>query len=231
VQIRHLLATAVALAVLSLAPIARADTITYNIPDIGTFPGIADPNIFATYTGTGFVGLYGPRAGDAFIHIFGLELPDLSRTALNVDVSGLAGSAINSAFLSFSLTDGQAGTQDVTVTSFDANGTLGHFFAPPDDLGARHFNVSGLGPNALDVTDLLSARVAGGEGWLGLHLEGATLQQFSYTALDRDNAQVRLSVDYTPASSAPEPTSLSLLTSGLVSAAGCLARRRKRTVS
>jgi hypothetical protein len=218
---------------LLLAGRAHADSITYDIKDIGTFSSYTDTQTSDTFTGTGFVGLYGSTEGSiSFAHLFGIEHSDYSHTALNVDVSGLAGSTINGAFLDFTLLNGYPETQSVTATSFDANGTLAYSFNPPSNLGFLTFPVNGLADNSLDVTPLLASRVGVGNNWFGLYLNGSSLYQWTYTysgyGYNADSAKVRLVVDYTPGEvpDTPEPNSLVLLATGGLPLLGYLRRRK-----
>ena len=218
---------------LLLAGRAHAVSITYDLKDIGVFNSYMDTHTSDTFTGTGFVGLYGSVEGtNAFGHLFGLEGSDYSHTALNVDIGGLAGSSINSAVLDFTLLNGSAGTQTVTATSFDANGTLAYSFDPPSDLGSLNFPVNGFADNSLDVTPLLASRAGAGNNWFGLYLNGSSLGQWTYTYSgyrnDADSAKVRLVVDYTPGQipSDPDPNSLALLATGGLPLLGFLRRRK-----
>jgi hypothetical protein len=225
------IAAAAAVALLVMAPKAHADSVTYTIPDIGSFKDFSSSDTSATFSGTGFVGLYGPRVGDGFNHLFGIELDNFSRTELNVDVSGLAGSTINSAFLSFDLKDGFADPQTVTATSFDANGALGYSFDAPSNLGTGSYPVNGLASNSLDVTSLLTDRISANQDWFGLYLQGSTVQQSTYaydfptSSILADRANVRLTVDYTPCVT-PEPGSMALLATGVLPLLGFRRRRR-----
>jgi hypothetical protein len=187
----------------------QATVVTYTIEDIGTFANYTTLNSGQTYSGTGFVGLYETalNGSDMFGHLFGLEDVNFSRTALEVDVSGLAGATINSARLDFTLQNGASASQSVTATSFTANGNLGWFWTPPDTLGSATHTVVGQSPNSLDVTSLLAAQVAANATWFGLHLSGTSAYQWTYTwpglGYDPDSANVRLVVDY---SAVPEPS-------------------------
>ena len=202
---------------------AKATTVTYDILDITDFANYTSLDTSETWTGDGFVGMY----DDSFAHLFGIEVADFSRTALNVDVSSLFGATISSATLEFVLDWNSGTTQNVTLTSFDANGTLGHFWNTPTNEGTQVYSVSAVGPNALDVTSLLQDRVSANEGWFGLHLQGSTAYQYTYTydnyGEDSDSAQVRLVVEYDMAP-VPEPATLSLLGMGLL---GLIARSRR----
>jgi hypothetical protein len=220
---------AVALLILTVA--APAGVIVYTIPDIGTFPGYTNPNTADTYSGTGFVGLYGVESGNppSFVHLFGLESTDYSRVILQVGISALTGSTINSAVLTFKTLD-EHDVQTVTATSFTANGTLGFYYTPPDNLGTVGFSTLAQDDQSVDVTGLLSARVGAGAGWFGLHLVGTTEEVYPYTYTfpvyggTPDSAMVRLTVDYT--SAIPEPGTLVLLGAGLLLVAGLRLRRR-----
>ena len=76
---------------------ARGDVITYVLPDIGDFDGYLNYDTTATYTGSGFVGMYPDFP--AFAHLMGLEYYSgvFSQTALQVDISALIGKTVLSA--------------------------------------------------------------------------------------------------------------------------------------
>ena len=196
-------------ALMAVVSSADAEVQTYVIEDIGTSADYSTPDIGQSYSGTGFVGMYATE----FVHLFGVEQTDHSRTALQADISGLGGVTIQSAFLSFDLTNGNDATQNVTVTSFTADGSLEHFWTPPDNLGSAVHSVTGLSSNVLDVTSFLRDRVAAGDDWLGLHLQGSTEYQWADTSTEfganADEANVRLVVDY--GTDVPEPATLTLL--------------------
>lgn len=198
---------------------ANATSITYDILDIADFANYSDSDLSQTWTGDGFIGMY----DDSFVHLFGIEIEDFSRTALNVDVSALAGATITSAYLEFVLDFNSGTTQDVTVTSFDADGTLGYFWDAPTVEGSQVYSVSAIGANSLDVTALLQSRVSANEDWFGLHLQGSTEFQYTYMFDSPDDAMVRLVVEYDSAP-IPEPATLSLLGLGL---AGLVVRSRR----
>ncbi len=185
---------------------SQAASLTYSLLDVGNFASYAVDNTGQSFSGTGFVGLYeaAQNSTDQFVHLFGLEVADYSRTALEVDISALAGATINSAFLSFELKDGDVASQTVTVTSFSADGTLEYFWNPPDVLASANYTVTSLVPSILDVTGLLQARVNANAGWFGLHLQGSDASQYTYTDASQvsgnpDSAVVRLNVDFTAA--------------------------------
>src|SRR5215469_10648138 len=97
---------------------ALADTTVYSIQDISLNPG---------FTGTGFLSI------NPYTHSinqeFGLEYYTptgvYSETEMEVDISGLTGTTISSAVLSYNLLNGDPGEiQTVTATSFLAQGQL-----------------------------------------------------------------------------------------------------------
>jgi hypothetical protein len=208
---------------------AKADVITYALPDVGNFSGYMDTNTSDTFTGNGFVGIYpAGGAGPAFAHLFGLEHYSgvFSETQAQVNIAALAGAHINSATLSYNLLDGAGESQTVTVTSFTTTGTLGYNETPPDNLGMTSFTSNGLSANSVDVTALLQAAVMSGNGWLGLFLTPngpGDSHQWTYTSgFQGDEAALRLTVDYSLAS--PEPATLAVF--GTL-AAGAFGLRRR----
>ncbi len=205
------------------ASISGATTLNYNILEIGDFPYYTNTNISDTYSGTGFVGIY----PDKFVHLFGIEQTAYSRTALQVDVSALAGFTINNAYLTFDLLNGSHDTQNVTFSSFDANGILGHFWNITA-IDTQTSAIKGLSSNSVDVTNLLTNRLATGDNWFGLHLQGTDAYQWSYTSniYNPDSAHMRLVVDYGTAP-VPEPTTMLLFGTGLVGLLGNKIRKKK----
>jgi len=209
------LAAACVVILFAAAGQTRAGVVTFQVNDIGSFAGYAALNTGQTYSGTGFVGMY---SNNRFAHLLGVDAQYPSRTAMQIDISALAGSTITSALLTFDLLDGSSATQNVTVTSFTADGNLGYFWTPPDNLGSDLFSVNGRTSNALDITAFLQERIDAGADWLGLHLQGSSTYQWTWThnepGYGPDAAGVRLIVDYTPASSppavVPEPSAFAI---------------------
>jgi len=217
-------------AALTAALATHAASISYVITDIGTFEPYSVDNTGQSFSGTGFVGLYetARNGADQFVHLFGVEQNDYSRTALQVDISALAGATITSAYLSFDLIDGGAGPQDVTLTSFTADGTLEWLWTPPDVLGTLVRSVVDS-PNSLDVTSLLQERVSNGANWFGLHLQGSTEYMWTYTSAGEDgnpdSANVRLNVEF---ANVPEATPGSVLGLAGITIGGLAVLRRRR---
>lgn len=224
---RHLLA-ALAFSSLLVPAASQAAIVTYELPDILTFTTYTDTNVAATYSGTGFGGMYNTRANDvpAWVHLFGVEQTDYSRTVMQVDISGLSGQTIVSATLSFLLLDGAAGPQDVSLTAFDGGaGALSYQWnAPAINYGNLVASVT-TGANAIDVTSLLAASVGGGDSWFGMHLQGTDQFMWTYTYAGfnygADRAVVRLTVE---TAAIPEPGTLALIGLALAGLAG--ARKR-----
>lgn len=211
-----------------LAPAAWSATITIPITDIGTFESYENSNTADTYTGTGFVGMY----DYAWAHLFGLESSDYSRTILQADLGALAGATISSATLSFDLLDGQAGPHGIILTSYNADGTLRYSWDAPTSLGTANATVDS-GPNTIDITSLVTARLAGGGTWLGLHLQGTDDCCYMWTYTDPgdganpDSAMVRLNITYEGGlAQVPEPATYGLMGAGLIGLAWMLRRRR-----
>ena len=209
------------------ASIASASVTTYVIEDIGEWGAsyTTDNASSLIFTGTGFVGMY---SDDSFAHLLGIEGATTSRTAMQLDITALAGAEINSARLEFDLLNYNGWTvrtQNTTITSFTANGTLGYYWDAPDTLGSLIFPTTNNSDRmSLDITSLLTERVNSGSDWLGLHLQGSTTAQWTYTWDSScnqkvpDGAQVRLIVD-----SVPEPATVVLLALG----AGMILKKKK----
>lgn len=198
---------------------ANAALISYDILNL-TNEGQSSSNV---YTGNGYVGMYNSQ----FNGIFGVELQDYSRTALQVDISALFGKTINSAYLKFTVNNS---SQVINLTSFSANGTLGHFWNAPNNLFSGSA-VSTMGSNTIDVKNYLLAGLAANTGWFGLHLKGTTSYQWiPANRVNRpDAASVRLEVDYSESTNpkpVSSPTPISLL--GLSLAGLALLRRKTK---
>jgi hypothetical protein len=209
---------------LPFGELLQATTVTNVITDIGAFAGEATPNVGQTYPGTGFVGLSSSVSGGLFAHCFGAGGGEA--TVLEVDMSAFSHAQINSARLEFKADHYADSVLDIRVLSFSANGNLGFFYNPPDNLGYSYFF-----PNAtsisLDVTTLVQARANAGAAWLGLHLWSLDTIAYTYTDptegdYSADSAQVRLIVDYT---AIPEPSMFAL--TGLGAAALLITGRRR----
>lgn len=212
-----LAATLLAAAGLCAAP-ARATIVTFDILQLSHD---ADP-LGSQYAGTGYVGLY----QDSFNGVFGIEnwIGFESRTALQVDVSSLAGATIHGARLDYSIVH-STGPQAVQLEAFTSTGVLGHAWNPANVLLAG-LAPSDIGDNSLDVTDYLQQGLAANTGWFGLWL--AATDQPQWTSANRsgepDGARVRLTVDFeAPSTTVPEPMTLGLVATGLLALA--LSRR------
>ena len=157
---------------------------------------------------------------------------------MQVNISALAGATITSATLSYTLLNGGSSSQGVTVTSYTSDGTLSfNATPPPTNLGSTTYTSTGLSANSVDVTSLVQGSVNGGSGytgWLGLFLTPlgpGYNPQYTYTSGYGDNsADVQLTVNYTPATTAvPEPSTM--LIAGLSGVLLVLYARRRRAAA
>jgi len=199
------------LAAITAVWVARADSIVYDIPDLLPLGTFGVPNTGQTYSGTGFV-----QNTPNNSHQGAFEISSNFSTALNVDISALAGMHVDSAALSFFIdTQPDSVFATATITSFSADGDLGYFLTPPDNLDSFQAPVHGQ-TNTIDVTDLLAARVDDGADWLGLHLtsDGSRLWTWTSGPGDPNAANVQLAVEFSPAV-VPEPSSMVSLGIGL----------------
>lgn len=215
------------LTALALAPVAKAASVSIPILDIGTFESYTAPSNYETSNSTGFFGMYESELA----HLLGLEQENFSRTVAQADIGFLNGATISSATLSFYLLDGSSAPQDIQLTGFDSGGTLAHTWeAPGANIGQGYFSVTGQGPNVLDLTVLVQMAADANIDWLGLHLQGTSAYEWTYTGTGgaADNAQVRLNIEYEGGESQPVPevqTYATLAGAGLI--AGQALRRRK----
>lgn len=193
---------------------SKAAFLTYQIKDVGSSRLYVSLNTGQTFSGTGYVGLY---SFNFFGNLFGLE-NGFSRTALQVDISALAGKTITDASLTFDLLDGTSNSFTAGVTSFDANGQLGYYYEPPSNLGTTNATVQGRSSNAIDVTELLTNRVDSGSQWLGLHLNNQSHSNawtYSGARGTADRANLRLEVNYRDEVIVANPAPSGLLMAGL----------------
>ncbi len=211
-----------ALVVLALTTSAavNAGVIEYEIFGLSNY---ANSNKSNTYNGQGFVGAYENSFGGLFC-VEGLYC----RSSLQVDVSGLLSLnnlAINSAFLYFDILDGSNGRQNVTVTGYNSDGVLRHYYNTPGNIHQQIFTVSKALNNKLDVTSFLNASIDNSNNWFGLHLQGTT-GQWTYVngGYSKDRANVRLVVDYDTVD-VPEPSTLAVFALGMI---GLASRRFKK---
>lgn len=219
------------LTALALTPVAKAASVSIPIMDLGTFEGYTAPSNYETSNSTGFYGMY----SDELAHLFGLESDSYSRTVAQANIGFLNGATISSATLSFVLGNGSSGTQDIQLTGFDSGGTLGHTWdAPGDNLGQGYFSVTGLSLNVLDLTMLVQMAADANIDWLGLHLQGTSEYQWTYTYsgydAGADSAQVRLNIEFEGGEGQPVPevqTYATLVGAGLI-AAQAIRRRKAR---
>ena len=176
----------------------------------------------ATYTGNGYIGAY----SSSFSGIFCLEASSC-KTALQADISGLqalGNITINSVSLSFDLKESSNGTQDITASAFNSGGVLSHHFNAPMSYAQETFNVTGQSSNSLDITNMFNQAHSAGDNWFALHLNATDQYMWTWTqaGYDRDDANVRITVDYS-ANSIPEPATLGIFALGVLG----LATRRK----
>jgi hypothetical protein len=156
----------------SLVINTSSGSVPISLPDIGTFASYEDYNTSDTFTGTGFLGIYPPAEGaPAFAHLFGLENYGYiySETELQAPISQFLNTTIVSAYLDFSLVDGD-GTTPVTVTSFTTTGTLGYNTSAPNNLGSLVAPGITLGANSINVTTLVQNAINADQNYLGLYL-------------------------------------------------------------
>lgn len=209
---------AATLGALSIAATVQGAVITYAITDAGDFVTPSDFTASDTFAGPGFVGMF---FGGKFSHFFGFEYYGgvFSMSELEVNTSALLRSRINSATLSYQLLDGYSApagnvSQSVTITSFNADGTLAYNTAPPSNNGTATFTSYAKSSNSVDLTSLVSNSVNSGRSWLGLFFTPngpGDNYQWTYSSAffgrTADSPNIRLTVDFTPV---PEPSTLVL---------------------
>lgn len=217
-----------ALLSLFLAAHANAGVMSFALGDIGAFSGLRNTNTAATYAGNGYLGMSFGGGSYAWSHVLGAERASQSRTLIQVDLSGLAGKTVSGAILSFDLREGDSGAQAATLVGYDAgDGDLAFTWnAPAVRYGQVATTLTGRATNDIDVTALVSAGAASDSGWLGLHLQGSTKNQWTYAnynAYAADRAKLLLTVLFDDAVTVPEPDTASLVCGAL----GLLAWRRR----
>jgi hypothetical protein len=206
--------------VLSVSGLANAGLIEYELLSISERFGSTSN----TYNGNGYIGAY----NSSYSGIFCLERTTC-KTALQADITNLLALGditLNSVFLSFDLKESSNGTQDVTASAFDSSGVLSHHFSAPTSYAQDIFSVNGQTSNSLDITNLFSQGYNLGNDWFALHLNASTDGMWTWTqaGYDRDDANVRITVDYS-VNSVPEPSTLAIFALGIM---GLASRRFKK---
>jgi hypothetical protein len=208
---------------LALSFSCQAATITYSIPSLVNAERPDYLSTSATWTGTGYVGMYSGHGGPHFLLNFAISENIANvRVAIEVDVSGLRGQTVNSALLQYDATLHPPGSsQPMTLTAFTANGTLGFFLNPPNMLMAGSA-IAVDGANSIDVTRLLNAALQTDSAWFGLHMQAdvysvsQSATVYSPEGYPVGGLPLTLEVDYGQSGSVPEPVSLALLGIGLI---------------
>ncbi len=205
---------------LSITGFANAGLIEYDLLSISDRSG-ASSNV---YNGDGYIGAY----RSSFSGIFCLER-ESCKTALQVDISdlfALGNITLNSVQLSFELKESSAGTQNITASAFNSQGQLSHHFLAPSSYAQGIFSVTGKTANTLDITNLFTQGFNLGNNWFGLHLNASTEYMWTWTqaGYDRDDAKVRITVDYS-VNDIPEPSTLAIFALGIL---GLASRKFKR---
>ena len=208
------------------APLAaNASVIVIPLPDIGTSVTYTDLNVGQTFAGDGFVGEY---SDNNFAHLFGLE-GTFSQTVAQANISGLAGTTILSATLSFNLIEAFNLGTATTVTGYAGNGALGYQFGAPAALyGSALSGPIVAGTNFIDVTGIVASAIFASEDWLNLHLQNSAFSDWTYTwagfGYGPDRAEVRLTIEF---EQVPEPATLALIGMALFSLIGFGLMRRR----
>lgn len=214
---------------LILASQAHAGVMSIELDDIGSFAGLRNANTAASYAGSGYLGMTFGAGSYAWSHVLGAERASQSRTLIQVDLHSLAGKAVSGATLSFDLKEGDSGSQAATLVGYDAgDGELAFAWnAPAVRYGQVAATLVGRASNSIDITALVASAAAGGSGWLGLHLQGSTKNQWTYAgygAYAPDRANMLLTISFDDAAAVSEPGSALLLCGALV-----LLFRQRRT--
>jgi hypothetical protein len=192
------------------ATFANAGLITYKIDYIGPNDAF-DLDVTQTFTGDGYVSAF----PDYFLNSLSM---DNARSYFQVDISDILGKDITSATLDFYI-GGDATDSNVLATSFNSNGTLGHYWEAPNSLLSETFTVVGSDDNSLNVLSLLNQRVTNNSQYFSLHFNGTTSDIYTQPS---GSASLFLNVEY---SEVPEPSTVAILALGLM---GLVARRFKK---
>ncbi|WP_259366878.1 PEP-CTERM sorting domain-containing protein [Colwellia sp. BRX8-7] len=213
--------------ILCISSLANAGLISYELEDIATFSNYRDYNVAQTFTGNGFVGMY----GNSFAHLFRLENDqNQAQNNIQIDISGLLGNSINSAYLSFRLMTSVDGPTNFNIDGYNSDGRLRHLQGFNDSQYGRSSYVTD-GTTAIqsfDITSILNTALSSNETWLGLNVYRTSGDsQWTYTPTTgdaRDSAMLRLNVDYNT-TEVPEPSTLAIFALGMI---GLASRRFKK---
>ncbi|MDP0501213.1 MAG: hypothetical protein Q7P63_14050 [Verrucomicrobiota bacterium JB022] len=193
-----------------LANVAQAQAV--SVYTLGYIGPTSDFSSSQTFTGNGYVTAFGSSYHP------GLSL-DNAKSYFQQDISSYApGTQIESVKLEFTIS-GSALDENLLVTLFDSEGTLGFHVSAPNTVASEIMTVQGGAFNSLDLTDLFQTAVDEGLDYFAIHFDGTTSDIFT------NGTSTVLTLTVTTAA-IPEPA-VTALALPLVAGLGLVLRRRQ----